>query len=92
MELSVADIAPSHRAGVVYWFCPPRSAERHATNRRPGSLINGGAIRVLCGAAVTVPLATPNDRVPRSKSVKARCGNCESVTRDLDARDVTWDF
>ncbi|WP_344677531.1 hypothetical protein [Saccharopolyspora taberi] len=76
----------------AYWICPRGSNIRHATDIRPGALINGSAIKALGGCAITIPMATPNDQQPRSRLVNKRCPDCAEVVeeRNLPSRD--WDF
>jgi hypothetical protein len=76
----------------AYWICPPRSDKRHATLQRPGALVEFSAIKALCGATMTIPLATPYGQEPRSRQVRERCSECATAVDDSGAQHTTWDF
>ncbi|QUH02528.1 hypothetical protein HUO13_18495 [Saccharopolyspora erythraea] len=91
--LSTTTPSPSKYFGeVAYWICPRGSGVRHATTTRPGALVNGSAIKALGGCAITVPMATPNDRVPRSRPVTAQCEDCKAVVVERGLISRIWDF
>jgi hypothetical protein len=85
-------------ADTVYWICPPRSLDvkvprvRHATTRKPGSLVHGRTITSIGGCLLKIPLATPNDRVPDSKHIQDCCPDCAKAANRLQVRQVLWDY
>lgn len=80
------------RTACLYWFCARGEPQRrHATQGSLSALPVNSAVKTLCGCAATVPLPTPNDRVPKSRVVTARCGACVKAAESLQARAVVWD-
>ncbi len=75
----------------AYWVVPRRHWARHAITVSPSAHAANSAVKAMCGAAVTLPLPTPNDRVPKTRSVTARCAECTAAVGQLGVRDVVWD-
>lgn len=76
----------------AYWVVPRGHQVRHAITVSPfARTSSNSAVRGVCGAAVMLPLPTPNDRVPRTRSITARCAECAAAVGRLDVRDVVWD-
>lgn len=75
----------------AFWVVPRGSRARHVVTAPPGTHRVNSTIKTARGAAVTLPLPTPNDRVPRTRSITKRCGECSATAQRLKLRDVVWD-
>lgn len=81
----------------VWWIVPAGQQIRHAITRRPGSRPAGDLVNALCSAAVKLPYETwPTSKEPASRSVTARCAECEAEVAARRERDeelivVNWD-
>ena len=75
----------------AFWVVPRGHRARHAITTAPSAFRSNSAVKAVCGKAVSLPLPTPNDRVPKSRSVTARCAGCAAVIAHSDVREVVWD-
>ena len=77
--------------GRAFWVVPRGYRRRHAITTSPSAFRPNSAVKAVCGTAVSLPLPTPNDRVPKSRVVTARCAGCAAAVARIGARDVVWD-
>ncbi|MBB5070415.1 hypothetical protein BJ969_003503 [Saccharopolyspora gloriosae] len=79
------------KSTAVFWVVRRGGLVRHAITVSPCAHAPNSAVEGACGAAVTLRLPTPNDRVPKTRTVTARCAECTAAVGRLGARDVVWD-